>query len=62
MQDLALGVWYAFTDGIAICSMLYGDFIKIPEWIAQRNTENRAKKEGVLDRLQELFPTHSSDR
>ena len=58
MQDLALGVWYAFTDGIAICSMLYGDFIKIPEWIAQRNTENRAKKEGVLDRLQELFPTH----
>jgi len=58
MQDLALGVWYAFMDGIAICSMQYGDFVEIPEWIAQRNTQNRAKKEGVLDRLQELFPTH----
>ena len=45
MQDLALGVWYAFTDGIAICSMLYGDFIKIPESIAQRKTEKNIKKD-----------------
>ena len=58
MQDLVTGVWYNFMPGIAICAMLYPDFVAIPEWITQRNTRNRIKKLSVLDHLRKLFPTH----
>ena len=58
MQDLVTGVWYNFMPGIAVCAMLYPDFVAIPEWITQRNTRNRIKKLSVLDHLRKLFPTH----
>ena len=58
MQDLVTGVWYNFIPGIAVCAMLYPDFVAIPEWITQRNTRNRMKKLSVLDHLRKLFPTH----
>ena len=58
MQELLTGVWYSFMPGIAICAMRYPDFVAIPEWITQRNTRNRIKKNSVLDHLRKLFPTH----
>ena len=58
MKELLTGVWYSFMPGIAVCAMLYPDFVAIPEWITQRNTRNRIKKLSVLDHLRKLFPTH----
>ena len=58
MKELLTGEWYSFMPGIAICAMLYPDFVVIPEWITQRNTRNRIKKNSVLDHLRKLFPTH----
>ena len=55
---LTPGVWYQIAPGISICLMDTKDFLKLPEWITQRNTVNRLKKRGVLDHLRKLFPTH----
>lgn len=57
-NELVLGVWYTFVPGIQICVMETDEFLKYPEWITQRNTENRIKKKGVIDHLRKLFPTH----
>ena len=47
-----------FGEGISVEIMLTGDFLKIQEWITQRNTEKRATKSTVYANLSVLKKPH----
>ena len=58
--QLEVGVWYVLPGipNVEIGLLPTKEFLDLPEWITQRNTENRLKKNGVIDHLRKVFPTH----
>ena len=59
-KALEVGQWYTLPGipDVEIAVLITKAFLKYPEWITQRDTENRLKKKGVIDHLRKLFPTH----
>ena len=59
-KSLEVGQWYTLPGipDVEIAVLITKAFLKYPEWITQRDTENRLKKKGVIDHLRKLFPTH----
>ena len=64
-KSLEVGQWYTLPGipDVEIAVLITKAFLKYPEWITQRDTENRLKKKGVIDHLRNcLLYTSPSPR